>query len=169
MVIACIELCCWILICNLMMIIVVLACMKDVCFFVMIIWWMIGDKHVYVLLFVEHIKCWLLVLNSYMLIFMVILLVNACMQNEGDIRYYIQWWWVIVEHIHSVRMFMHHKSWIFISSWGDLPAHQIKLFETWSDHQWSYAWFGYCPMKDQFQIHSKSGGTPLQAQLLFLY
>ena len=46
---------------------------------------MIGDKHVYVMLFVEHVKCSLLVVNSYMLILMVILLVNACMQNEGDI------------------------------------------------------------------------------------
>ena len=48
---------------------------------------MIGDKHVYVLLFVEHVKCWLLVVNSYMLIFMVILLVNTCMQNEGGLGY----------------------------------------------------------------------------------
>jgi hypothetical protein len=51
---------------------------------VMIIWCMNGDKHVYVMLFVEHVKCWLLVVNSYMLILMVILLVNACMQNDGD-------------------------------------------------------------------------------------
>jgi len=73
------------------------ACIYERCLFlVMIIWWMIGDKHVYVMLFVEHVKCWLLVMNSYMLILMVILLVNACMQNEGDIGYYIQWWWVVV-------------------------------------------------------------------------
>jgi len=72
------------------------ACIYERClFFVMIIWWMIGDKHVYVLLFVEHVKCWLLVVNPYMLILMVILLVNACMQNIGDIGYYIQWcWWM---------------------------------------------------------------------------
>ena len=44
---------------------------------------------------------------------------------------------------------------LYIEVWKircKLPAHQIKSFETWSDHQWSYAWFGYCPMKDQFQI-----------------
>jgi len=71
------------------------ACIYERClFFVMIIWWMIGDKHVYVMLFVEHVKCWLLMVNPYMLILIVILLVNACMQNEGDIWYYIQCWWV---------------------------------------------------------------------------
>jgi hypothetical protein len=51
---------------------------------VMINWKMNGDKHVYVMLFIEHVKCWMLVVNSYMLNFMVILLVNACMQNDGD-------------------------------------------------------------------------------------
>jgi len=25
----------------------------------------------------------------------------------------------------------------------------------WSNHQWSVAWFGYYPMKEEFQIHSK--------------
>ena len=40
-----------------------------------------------------------------------------------------------------------------------LSAHQKESFEAWSNHQWSFAWFSYCPMKDQFQIHSKSGGT----------
>jgi len=44
-----------------------------------------------------------------------------------------------------------------------LPTHQKESFETWSNHQWSFAWFGYGPMKDQFQIHSKSGGTLVQA------
>jgi len=31
------------------------------------------------------------------------------------------------------------------------------------NHQWSFVWYGYCPMKDQFQIHSKFGGTLVQA------
>jgi len=43
-----------------------------------------------------------------------------------------------------------------------LPTHQKESFEAWSNHQWIVAWFGYCPMKDQFQIHSKSGGTLVQ-------
>jgi len=43
-----------------------------------------------------------------------------------------------------------------------LPAHQKELFETWSNHQWSFSWFGCCPMKDQFQIHSKFGGALVQ-------
>jgi len=49
-----------------------------------------------------------------------------------------------------------------------MPAHQKESFETWSNHQWSFAWFWYYPIKDQFQIHSKSGGTLVQALLLFL-
>jgi len=99
------------------------ACIYERClFFVMIIWWMIGDKHVYVLLFVEYVKCWLLVVNPYMLILMVILLVNACMQNEGDIGYYIQWYWWMCCWIYVLvlsRIFM--DRWLmlmdFISVW----------------------------------------------------
>ena len=30
-------------------------------------------------------------------------------------------------------------------------------------HQWSFAWFGCCPMKNQFEIHSHCEGTSLQA------
>jgi hypothetical protein len=88
---------------------------------VLIIWWMIGDKHVYVMLFVEHVKCWLLVVNSYMSILMVILLVNVCMQNEGDIGYYIQCWWVCcwIYVLVLSPIFMH--TWLmlmdFISVW----------------------------------------------------
>jgi hypothetical protein len=96
------------------------VCIYERClFFVMVIWWMIGDKHVYVLLFVEHVECRLLVVNSYMLILLVILLVNACIKNEGDIGYYIQWWWVVVEHVHSVS-YVHAfiSCRIFISSLG---------------------------------------------------
>ena len=31
-------------------------------------------------------------------------------------------------------------------------------------HQWSFAWFGCCPMKNQFEIHSLSKGTSMQAK-----
>ena len=31
-------------------------------------------------------------------------------------------------------------------------------------HQWSFAWFGCCPMKNQFEIHSLSKGTYMQAR-----
>ena len=31
-------------------------------------------------------------------------------------------------------------------------------------HQWSFAWFGCCPMKNQFEIHSLSKGTSMQAR-----
>jgi len=44
-----------------------------------------------------------------------------------------------------------------------MSAHQKESFEALINHQWSFAWYGYCPMKDQFQIHSKSEGTLLQA------
>ena len=114
MVIACIELCRWFLICKFDNDSCG-ACVYERClFFVMIIWWMIGDKHVYVMLFVEHVKCWLLVVNPYMLILMVILLVNACMQNEGDIGYYIQcfelfvWTYALL----LSHMFMH--TWLMV-------------------------------------------------------
>jgi len=43
------------------------VCIYEGCLFffcVMIIWWMMGDKHVHVLLFFEHVECWLLVVNS---------------------------------------------------------------------------------------------------------
>jgi len=36
------------------------------------------------------------------------------------------------------------------------------------NHQWFIAWYGYCPMKDQFQMHSMYVGTLLQAELLSL-
>jgi len=49
-----------------------------------------------------------------------------------------------------------------------LPAHQKELFEALINHQWSFAWYGYCSMKDQFQIYSQYEGTLLQAELLFL-
>jgi len=32
-----------------------------------------------------------------------------------------------------------------------MPTHQKESFEAWSNHQWSIAWFGYCPMKEKFQ------------------
>jgi len=35
--------------------------------------------------------------------------------------------------------------------------------------QWFIAWYGYCPMKDQFQMHSMYEGTLLQAELLSLF
>jgi len=61
---------------------------------------------------------------------MVILLLNACMQNEGDIGYYIQWQWVVVEHVHSVS-YVHAfiSCGIFISSWGDNDV----LLASWGD------------------------------------
>ncbi len=31
-------------------------------------------------------------------------------------------------------------------------------------HQWSFAWFGCCPMKNKFEIHSLSKGTSMQAK-----
>jgi len=44
-----------------------------------------------------------------------------------------------------------------------LPAHQKRVVLSFDQHQWSFAWYGYCSMKDQLQIHSKSVGTLLQA------
>jgi hypothetical protein len=61
-----------------------------------------GGEHVYVMLFVEHAKCWLLVVNSYMLILMAILLVNACMQNDGDGVVNC-----LCEHMHCVESYVH--------------------------------------------------------------
>jgi len=56
---------------------------------------MIGDKHVYVLMLN---RWWSIRLFNYYMQMMVILMVNACMKNEGDLGYYIQWrwkwWWI---------------------------------------------------------------------------
>ena len=46
------------------------------------------------------------------------------------------------------------SSLLYIEVWKrrcELPAHQKESFEAWSNHQWSFSWFGYCPKKDQFQ------------------
>ena len=45
---------------------------------------------------------------------------------------------------------------------------QKESFEALINHQWFIAWYGYCPMKDQFQMHSMYVGTFLQAKLLSL-
>jgi len=45
---------------------------------------------------------------------------------------------------------------------------QKESFEALINHQWFIAWYGYCPMKDQFQMHSMWEGTLLQAELLSL-
>ena len=45
---------------------------------------------------------------------------------------------------------------------------KIESFETLINHQWSFAWYGYCPMKDQFQMHSNWERTPLQTELFSL-
>jgi len=29
-----------------------------------------------------------------------------------------------------------------------LPAHQKETFEALINHLWSFAWYGYCPIKD---------------------
>jgi len=42
---------------------------------------------------------------------------------------------------------------------------RLKLVD---NHQWSFAWYGYCLMKDQLQMHSLYEGTFLQAELLSL-
>jgi len=45
---------------------------------------------------------------------------------------------------------------------------QKESFEALITHKWSIAWYGYCPMKDQFQMYSMYVGTLLQVQLLSL-
>jgi len=45
---------------------------------------------------------------------------------------------------------------------------QKESFETLINHQWFISWYGYCPMNDQFQMHSMYEGTLLQAELLSL-
>jgi len=45
---------------------------------------------------------------------------------------------------------------------------QKESFEALINHQWFIAWYGCCPMKDQFQMHSMYEGTLLQAGLLSL-
>ena len=50
----------------------------------------------------------------------------------------------------------------------ELPTHQKESFESLINHQWFFAWYCYCPTKDQFQNYSQYEGTLLQAELLFL-
>jgi len=45
---------------------------------------------------------------------------------------------------------------------------QKESFEALINHQWFIAWYGCCPMKNQFQMHSMYVGTLLQAELLSL-
>jgi len=45
---------------------------------------------------------------------------------------------------------------------------QKESFEAFINHQLFIAWYGYCPMKDQFQMHSMYEGTLLQAEVLSL-
>jgi len=84
MVIVCIELCCWILICKFYGDSCG-ACMYEMCLF----WW------------------WIMLLNYYIET-MVILLVNAYFQNEGEIGYYIQWWWVVVVNVGTKGISQNH-------------------------------------------------------------
>ena len=61
--------------------------------------------------------------------------------------------------VRVLQFFM--SSLLYIEVWKRsfwLPTRQKESFEAWSNHQWSVAWFGYCPMKEQFQIHSTYGG-----------
>jgi len=51
---------------------------------------------------------------------------------------------------------------------GKLSAHKKSRLKLVNNHQWSFPWYGYCPMKDQFQMHSLYEGTFPQAELLFL-
>jgi len=50
----------------------------------------------------------------------------------------------------------------------ELPAQQKESFKALINHQWFIAWYGYCPMKHQFQMHSMYEGTLLQTELLSL-
>jgi len=94
------------------------ACMYQRCLF----WW------------------WIMLLNYYMQT-MVLLMMNACFQNEGDLGYiYIQWWWCwwvccwtcvwcVICSCMSLRMFTSSGviwilciQWfydVFVASWGD--------------------------------------------------
>jgi len=45
---------------------------------------------------------------------------------------------------------------------------QKESFEALINHQWFIAWYGYCLMKDQFQMYSMYEGILLQAELLSL-
>jgi len=50
------------------------------------------------------------------------------------------------------------SSLLYIEVWKRhciMPAHQKESFEAWSNHQWSATWFGYCPMKEKFQIEGE--------------
>ena len=42
----------------------------------------------------------------------------------------------------------------------------LSCFEALILHPWSFAWFDSCPMKNLFQIHSKTKGTTSAAMLL---
>jgi len=56
------------------------------------------------------------------------------------------------------------SSLLYIEVWEirwKLLAHQNRVYVgVLSNHQWSFAWFGYCPMKEQFQIHSMYRAKP---------
>ena len=52
--------------------------------------------------------------------------------------------------------------------WKIASTHKKSRLKLVDNHQWSFAWYGYCPMKDQFQMHSLYEGTFLQAELLSL-
>ena len=52
--------------------------------------------------------------------------------------------------------------------WKIASTHKKSRLKLVDNHQWSFAGYGYCPMKDQFQMHSLYEGTFLQAELLSL-
>jgi len=52
--------------------------------------------------------------------------------------------------------------------WRIASTHKKSRLKLVDNHQWSFSWYGYCPMKDEFQMHSLYEGTFLQAQLLSL-
>jgi len=52
--------------------------------------------------------------------------------------------------------------------WKIASTHKKSRLKLVDNHQWSFAWYGYCPMKDQFQINSLYEGKFLQAELLLL-
>jgi len=52
--------------------------------------------------------------------------------------------------------------------WKIASTHKKSRLKLVDNHQWSFAWYKCCPMKDQFQMHSLYRGTFLQAELLSL-
>jgi len=63
------------------------------------------------------------------------------------------------------------SSLLYIEEWNErwvASASKKSCFEALINHQWFIAWYGYCPMKDQFQMHSMYERTSLQAELLSL-